>query len=1202
MAIALNSLTFPLGGTRLIEASAGTGKTYTIAALYLRLVLGHGGADAGHPQGALTPEQILVVTFTKAATEELKDRIRARLVEAAMVFRSGNPNDEVLTQLLADYPIEQHPRCARLLEVAAQSMDQAAVHTIHSWCQRMLREHAFDSGSLFNLELETDLSFLEEEAVRDYWRSHFYQADADSVAALAKFYQQPRDLQLALRPLLGKVEGSDDPLLVAAAKAEKIERCKAIWRSLWPELKAQLTEAIAKKQLNGNKVRANHPDKLEAWLSSDDELPEGTLATRYTTGGMLDAAKKGSAPLESPAFAALENLNIELEKLDLKQTLLRHAADWVNQRIIAEKQRLALLGHDDLINDLGSALATDDGQLAAKIRHQFPVALIDEFQDTDPIQYGIFSSLYLNQSQLGLMMIGDPKQAIYAFRGADIYTYLQARDDTAGHHYTLGKNFRSTAAMVTAANALFEQAQGYPDGAFMYQQRIPFESVAANGKRRQWQQCGQAQAAMHFIWQPSDDPISKAEYLALMSEQAAERITLMLNQGQQRQSGFVDINNGDDIEPVGAADIAVLVRDFTEANAIRSALAARGVRSVYLSDKESVYLSDEAADLRLLLTAAVYPQDDRAVRAALACRTLGLNFSQLELLSRDERAWEQQLDTFKTLQLIWQQQGILPMLRQLLVRFDVAQRLLHEPDLGERRLTNLLHLAELLQAAAAGLDGELALLRYLTEQCSDQGERSDEQVMRLESDAALVKVITIHKSKGLQYKLVFLPFILSFRQAKAGAALFYRDADGANQLSFNPDDEAKALADRERLAEDIRLLYVAITRAEYACYLGLAPLKIGQGKKVNVHLNAFGKLLADGAPLDSADIVNKLEQLAQQPHTQLHFASEPSNVRYVGDGQLPPLPAPQPYQRQPFGRWWVSSYSGLLAGMSHSQPAAEVESSSDRYATEASADQLAEMMLTAVSSEQPVQPQPGTIHAFPKGAAAGTFLHDLFEWACQEQRFQIDAEALQEYLAQHCPSHGFAGFESLLAPWFVEALQVPLPLNGLNASLLQLPLALPELEFWFAVNHADIGKLDALVRQHIWPHLPRPSLNPIQLNGMLKGFIDLTFYVDGRYYVADYKSNYLGADASAYQPQAMQQAMLEHRYDLQAALYTLALHRLLKSRLADYDFDRDIGGGLYLFLRGLQAGQLGQGALTVSPSKALIEQMDQLFRGAEAAV
>ncbi|MFI3245524.1 MAG: exodeoxyribonuclease V subunit beta [Ferrimonas sp.] len=1203
----LAPLHFPLGGARLIEASAGTGKTYTIATLYLRLVLGHGGQEFGHPQGALTPDQILVVTFTKAATAELKDRIRRRLVEGVDAFRAGNSCDGLLKDLLQQYDAAEYPRCARLLELAAQMMDQAAIHTIHAWCQRMLREHAFDSGSLFNLKLETDITPLKEEAVRDYWRTYIYPSDEASVATILTLYPTPSALQNELFKVLGKVTEQGDPFTLVRQQQQQIAQCKRVWQEAWPQLLAQLQQAHDHKKVNRQKIKTNHFEQLYQWFTGPEPLPSETLVKRYQSAGMVDAAAKGQAPLDSSAFEALTTLVQQLEAHSLKETLLCHAGAWVQQRILSEKHRLALMDPDDLIRNLDQALRQDtDKVLSDKIRHQFPVALIDEFQDTDEDQYRIFSGLYLEQPHTGLMMIGDPKQAIYAFRGADIHTYLAARNETSDH-YSLETNYRSTQAMVDAVNGLFLFAEQQRTGAFMYQ-GIPFEPVKARGQSVIWQQQGVPQAALQLCWQATEQgAVTKGDYLMRMSEACAESISQWLTQGPSG-TGFLAENGT--VSPVGAADIAILVRDGSEANAVRQALDKRGVRSVYLSDQTSVYQSQEAADLQWILQGVAQPRNDRAVRAALATQTLGMALSSIEQLSQNEQAWEQELTVFKGLLGHWQQHGVLPMLRQLLQHYEVAQRCLAEPTQGERRLTNLLHLAELLQAASTRLDGEQALLRYLREQRAETHRDGDEQITRLESDAALVKVITIHKSKGLQYKLVWLPFVLNFRQVNSEPFL-YRDPQQKTKLSFKKDKALMALADEERLAEDIRLLYVALTRAEFGCYLGLMALKSGQNGargEPNVHLNAFGHLLGGGTAFDQPQLEQQLQCLvgycnsATSPKAAcfVELPASTATTVYQAPYAEVALPEATAYQRQPFQPWWISSYSGLLQGMaSHAELALPSGAEAESWASDAAADRLAEMMNGADDLEllAPQLPQSGTIHAFPKGAAPGSFLHDLFEWAAMEGQFQINMTELSEHLGNICPSHGYGEYAPMLAAWMAEALQVPLPLYDTEASLLALPLVRPELEFWFEANQVDIAQVDALVCADIWPGHARPALNPIQLNGMLKGFIDLTFYYQGRYYVADYKSNYLGVDQSAYQKNEMIAAMLAHRYDLQAVLYTLALHRQLKSRLPDYDFDTHIGGGLYLFVRGLAAEALGQGALTVTPSKALVEQLDQLFSG-----
>ncbi|TKB47320.1 exodeoxyribonuclease V subunit beta [Ferrimonas sediminicola] len=1191
----LNPIQFPLQGTRLIEASAGTGKTYTIAALYLRLVLGHGG-DHGHPAGALLPPEILVVTFTNAATEELRDRIRRRLVEGARAFRGQlEGGDPTLTRLLADFPEEQHPTCALKLELAAQMMDLAAIHTIHAWCQRMLREHAFDSGSLFNLQLETDLSALRQEAVRDYWRLHFYPLPTEALRPIHRLYATPAELERALMPLLGRKLEGQNPAEVAAQQMAAVARAKSVWRGELTAVSELVHQALAAKLVSKAKIKPALLDEVAAWLEDEGQLlpmsggKRSKACDHFTTDGIQAACNKGKQVEHNRAFDAMQTLVAELERLDLKRNLLCHAANWVGERMEVEKRRQAVLGFDDLMRRLDGALQGPGGDaLAATIRSQFPVALIDEFQDTDPVQYRLFQRLYKGSPEQALLMIGDPKQAIYAFRGADIHTYLQARSDTAPNHYTLSTNYRSTEAMVAAVNGVFRLADDYGQGAFLFGEQIPFESVAANGRADHLEIDGEAVSALQLWLDPDEGPINKGSYLERQAHSAASEICRYLNLAKEGRAGF---RSDKGLEPLRAAHMAVLVRDFTEARAIRAALDSRGVRSVYLSDKDSVYASAEAQDLLLILQAVAAPERESGIRAALACATLGHGWGQLDALNRDERAWDEMVDAFRELQHHWQSKGVLSMIRALMVRFGVATRLMHQGG-GERSLTNLLHLAELLQAASATLDGELALLRLLAEQI-ESGQGDDDQVLRLESDAELVQVVTIHKSKGLEYPLVFLPFILGFRQAAARDGLLtYRGADGS-KVAFNPAAEALEEAEHERLAEDLRLLYVALTRPVYACFLGLAPVKLGRSGRrdmSDLHLGALGYLLGGGAPMTRGELEHALSRLAQDPGTELLPLPEVLDNRYVAEEADPARMAARQALRPVPSGWRVGSYSGLLTGMSHQLDESDTS-------TSGALARIEELMADA---QLPLErePQAGTIHAFPRGAAPGTFLHDLLEWVADQGFGTVAPQALSEEIARRCEHKGLEEWQPTLELWLTEMLRQPMALIDGPAALADLTTVVAEMEFWFAAHRLDVQHLDELVRRHIWPGEPRPRLRPQLLDGMLKGFIDLTFEHRGRFYVADYKSNYLGADAQAYDLEAMKAGMLSHRYDLQLALYTLALHRLLASRIEDYDYDRHMGGGLYLFLRGM--GQACQGVVSLRPERALIEAMDLAFEGATA--
>lgn len=1204
------ALAFPLRGSQLIEASAGTGKTFTISALYLRLILGHGGVESGFGR-ELLPPQILVVTFTDAATKELRDRIRTRLAEAARYFRGEIDAPDALVEELRDqFAPEQWAACAGRLDIAAQWMDEAAVSTIHGWCQRMLREHAFDSGSLFTQTLETDHSDLLGEVLRDYWRLFCYPMHGDALNWVRANWSGPAALMPRVRALFGS---SRQPANAEQTPAQMIEACllerrqalvqlKAPWLQWAQELREICLQGVASKTVDGRKMQARYFEpwfeKLSAWAAGEDQeqLDLGTGFTRLTPDGMAEAWK-GVAP-QHPGLDAMPGLKAALDALPSPDAaVLQHAAHWVSVRFEEEKRRRAEMGFDDMLLRLDSALQADGGdRLATLIREQFPVALIDEFQDTDPVQYRIFETIYRiedNCPDTGLFLIGDPKQAIYAFRGADIYTYLRARQATAGRLHTLDTNFRSSHAMVKAVNHVFERAELRDSGrgAFLFREGsenpVPFVSVKSQGRKEVLQLDGQPVSAL-TLWQlPSEQPLSGAVYRQYLAAACASQIVELLNGGQQGRCGF--IKDGEALRGVLPADIAILVRDGKEAQAVRRELSSRGVRSVYLSDKDSVYAAQEAHDVLAWLKACAEPDVERPLRAALACITLDLPLVELERLNQDELAWERRVMQFRGYRETWRKQGVLAMLRRLLHDFELPQALIARPD-GERVLTNVLHLSELLQQAAAELDGEQALIRHLAEHLALSGQAGEEQILRLESDEQLVKVVTIHKSKGLEYPLVFLPFICSAKPVDGSRLpLHFHDAAGNAQVSLKPTPELIAQADDERLAEDLRLLYVALTRARHACWLGVADLKRGNSNRSVLHLCALGYLLGGGAMLaESAGLQSWLAEVQQGcdalqcepvPAADAAHFYPPLNQATLLEPLIP--------GRRAAENWWIASYSALRIGDSLS-PAEAPES--------ALAQKLSDDERLDPEAPREVLLSGGDIHRFPRGPNPGTFLHGLLEWAGSEG-FKADPEAIKDAVARRCNRRGWQGWIETLSDWLQHLQDEPLRLNnGQPAVVLsELSQYQIEMEFWFASHKVDVVQMDTLVRQHTHGGAARAGAEPSLLNGMFKGFIDLTFEHQGRYYVADYKSNWLGTDDSAYTEQAMTASILDNRYDLQYVLYLLALHRQLKARLPGYDYDQHMGGALYLFLRGTRAQ--GQGVFFTRPPRLLIESLDLMFQG-----
>ena len=1228
----LQPLGFPLRGSRLIEASAGTGKTFTIAALYLRLVLGHGDSDAAFAR-PLTPPEILVVTFTDAATGELRARIRARLVEASAAFGTdpahvtpGERGDDFLHDLRADYPPERWPACARQLRLAADWMDEAAISTIHGWCNRMLREHAFDSDSLFTQALEADQDDLLAEVVRDYWRTFFYPLDAAGATAVRGFWKTPQALFDQLRGLLKYAEADASPspadaLAAAQARARAaLARAKAPW-ALWTvELRRLLDTAVARKWVNARKVQVRWYgpwlDGLQAWAEGELVVPiVGDSAwERLTPPGMAEVWT-GAEPLpDHPALEDMTTLRARLAALpDGREDVLRHAIVWVADRFAREQDRRAQMGFDDLLTHLRRALTGPNGQrLAELIRTQFPVAMIDEFQDTDATQYAIFDAIYgvaANAEDRALVLIGDPKQAIYAFRGADIHTYLAARRDTAGRHATLGRNFRSTEAMVRAVNHVFDSAERRDGGrgAFLFRHAggnaLPFLSVDAKGRHEALQVDGAPASALTCWWHASGgDEVKPGEYMRRMAEGCATEVARLLTLGQQGRASFTTANGA--TRPVVAGDIAILVNKGAEAHAVRHALAAGGVRSVYLSDQTSVFSSEVSDDLARWLQACADPADARLLRAALATPTLGLSLHELDRLNHDELHWDERVEQFRAYQRCWQRQGVLPMLRRVLHDFHVPRRLL---ALGrERTLTDALHLAELLQVASELLDGEHALIRHLAEQRAREDRDPGTRQVRLESDAGLVKVVTIHKSKGLEYPLVFLPFAASFRSTKPDdVPLRWHDDEGRPRVDLKAEGDVVARVDDERLAEDLRKLYVALTRARFATWIGLAPV-------AGFDRSAIGYLVTGGEPIPAGGFEAALAAFA----------------RDCGDVALAPIPVPDGARHEPTRQdaaaerlptlpqrreaWWIASYSALRTvnetidtdGIDAAEPAETLVVPEDAAQGTWEEARRAEASTSAPPPREPEAPAAARagLHDFPRGAEAGNFLHGLLEWAGNEgfARVAGDAGALHDQVARRCNVAGWSAWIVPVLDWLRDWLATPMALaDGGRVSPVELERVKSELEFWFAASRVDTRALDAIVRRHVLPGHDRPALEAARINGMLKGFIDLVFEHEGRFHVADYKSNWLGSNDAAYTADAMRTAILSHRYDLQYALYLFALHRHLRSRLPDYDYDVHVGGATYLFLRGI--GAAARGAHSERPPRALVDELDALFTAATAA-
>ncbi|EPF2244585.1 exodeoxyribonuclease V subunit beta [Citrobacter werkmanii] len=1169
----LDPLRLPLTGERLIEASAGTGKTFTIAALYLRLLLGLGGS-AAFPR-PLTVEELLVVTFTEAATEELRGRIRSNIHELRIACLRETTDNPLYARLLDE--IADKKQAAQWLLLAERQMDEAAVFTIHGFCQRMLSLNAFESGMLFEQQLIEDESLLRYQACADFWRRHCYPLSRDIAQVIFETWKGPqallRDIDRYLQgeaPVI-KAPPSDDETLASRHEQilARINQIKQQWRDAVDELDGLLeASGIDRRKFNrGN--QGKWIEKISAWAQEDTQsyqLPDAL--EKFSQRFLQERTKAGGVTPQHPLFVAIDELLSE--PLTLRDLVITRALAEIRATVAEEKRRRGELGFDDMLSRLDAALRSDSGDaLATAIRTRFPVAMIDEFQDTDPQQYRIFRRIWQHQPETALLLIGDPKQAIYAFRGADIFTYMKARSEVSAH-YTLDTNWRSAPGMVNSVNTLFSQM----DDAFMFRE-IPFSPVkfAEKNQSLRFVLHGETQPAMS-MWLMEGESCGVGDYQNYMAQVCATQIRDWLKAGH---SGDAQLVSGKASRPVRASDISVLVRSRQEAALVRDALTQLAIPSVYLSNRDSVFETLEAQELLWMLQAVMTPERENTLRSALATSMMGLNAQDIEALNNDENAWDAVVEEFDGYRQIWHKSGVMPMLRALMTNRQIAENLLATAG-GERRLTDILHISELLQEAGSQQESEHALVRWLSQHILEPDSNASSQQLRLESDKHLVQIVTIHKSKGLEYPLVWLPFITNFRVQDQA---FYHDRSSFEAvLDLSDARESVELAEAERLAEDLRLLYVALTRSVWHCSLGVAPLVRRRGDKkgdTDVHQSALGRLLQKGEPMDAVGLRSAIDALGCDDIACL-TPGQPDGERWQVAQPISSTLSARTLQRTPGDGWRVTSYSGLQQrGHGIAQ------------------DLIPRLDVDATGVGEVIVESGLTPHQFPRGASPGTFLHSLFEDLDFTQ--PVDPRWVEEKLA-------LGGYDAhwtpVLTAWLDAILQAPLNKTGVSLSQLSAREKQVEMEFYLPISQPLMAsRLDALIRKYDPLSAGCPALDFMQVRGMLKGFIDLVFRHQGRYYLLDYKSNWLGEDSAAYTQQAMASAMQAHRYDLQYQLYTLALHRYLRHRISDYDYERHFGGVIYLFLRGVDGEDPQQGIYATRPDGELIALMDEMFAGAE---
>jgi len=1153
-------------GSTLLEASAGTGKTYTITGLVLRLLV----------EQNLTIDQILVVTFTDAATKELTSRIREGIREACEVFRTGTTDNPML-QVWLDAPDSGQHR--KKLDLALASFDEARIHTILGFCNRILREYSVDTGYPPEAEILTNPQELWLQLARDYWRNEIYPLPALEIAAAACHELAPdaivenysrlnRAGRCELRPtcsqelLMKAREHLHDAYgrLLDLAKSTSseallgllpVEAFKKDFQTIIPDI-ATNWDRLGKDQVSPAIVSSVQKLSAEAVESSRNKRKKG-----------YDAVAQHEIFHTCSAFyEALLTYRMQM-RMDAQRFLASHHRK--------RKDSQNHITYDDLLMLLHQSLQSNRGPLIrSRIQEAIKAALIDEFQDTDPLQYEVFSKLFFSPEHY-LFLIGDPKQAIYGFRGADIFSYLQAKK-LANYSYTLSTNWRSSKAMIDGVNALFSGSE-HP---FVFEE-IEFHDAHAAEKNLEpqlWFE-NDARDGLEVVYQQSPDgkPINNdLAKSSIMEGMVGEIARLLSGKARYKDRGL------------NPEDIAVLTRTNYEALSVREALLAEGIPAVVHSEA-SVFEQAEAGEMLQWMNCVIHGGRSTWIKGLLIGSWFNYGIEYIASLDEADCQILHDLNLeFRELRELWLKNGFLSAFIAFQKKHSLKPRLLSFAG-GDRKWTNLFQLADLSNQfdRQSGSDPH-AVLRWFCQRIQNPKAEGEDHLVRLEKDENAVTIMTMHKSKGLQFPVVFCPYLWS--SGRKDNTLCYHDPKDTGKVILElsgGDSEAQEQCRREDMADKVRLFYVALTRAQCKTYLFWGDYKTqGLDAWSAIHVNA------DTAEAPEDRLARQWESWAQSPPPGIQWSSlddflERPHVSYQKHGETYPQLASQEFQGRITHSFRISSFSALSSGLEHDQ----------HYAFEDEAMQAA-LVETDSGDETDIFHLPG-------GTRTGDWFHGVME------RISFESDDLWPKIMQE--EFDRIKMEPRWLPVMDNQIRAlmrsSLPADEASDSgfcLSDIPDRglLREAPFHLNTPNLDTEKLIEVLDLHLPDFLKKnrdwyAMLPATRLQGFLKGFIDMVAFHNNRFYLLDWKSNQLGKFAEAYDPEHLPAAMCHSAYPLQYLIYTVALVRFLKQRMTDFDYDKHFGGVLYIFIRGIDPDTPGRGCYFHKPSSSLIEALDQCF-------
>ena len=1241
-------------GLHWIEASAGTGKTYTLSSLMVRILL-----------EKYLPKEVIATTFTRKAAAELKSRIRSRLYEVYAAFddcrslsetqvqaRAQQSSDPLLAKVLHDFAHQVAYACERLKLVIDQ-LDELFVGTLDSFSQKLLKEFAFESGKIERAEITDEAKSYSDQLIHDVLRAWIQQQSQPLLDALLqhKKLKSPSAYVAVVESSLNfssaYFQAPKQPKIDLAAQQAQLDAFVELDLSCLPELAAYSHpdgaqhSILAKKWRDHARLDLLLHQQLPALIAALAQQGDAVLSMPQYAASLKDLTELSSKKVlnkcpedvlvafeQHPIIVAIRDFcqgrisfTAELDLLD--SYLQYYLASEVKKRLPQLLQQKGETTFSQQIRTLAEALQGAQGQRFASYVHaRYPLILVDEFQDTNQDQDDMLAQIwrYPERVQRGCMiMVGDRKQAIYGFRGGDMLTFLKAYQDVCaqqGRMYHLVHNHRSIRPLVEVVDCLFQRQ---PD----FGEAVIYQAVEAGSRPHPdlidlGAEVQRNPSPLRWIFlDPKATAPKSADHKHDEAEQVAWKIAALLNQASQSQLYFDEETGPRALE---ASDIAILSRNHDGLDKSQYALQRLGI-AVNRPSKKSVFESQIAKDVGAVLTAILNPYDEAKLKRALLSRLMGFDLRSVLELQQQSAGLAHYIERFDQFRHTWLKLNFLSAWQQFLNEFQVWQAVVQQPSRdNERAVVNLRHLSELLSQHSEHYQGAQHLYHWYVRQLTSPAEREWELERQL-SNVAGVQLLTIHQSKGLEFKIVFLLGADKPFRENLNKTLNFSTMTQADPVTGQPQlQRVIAINDQQQLApeaveqhsarahaEQHRLWYVALTRASYRVYAMMQDL---EGK------SNTGLAFWSGAP-----------NAFQHPHSSVEavLTERPARVRSQKTEILPLSAERFPQQR--FYARGKTSFSYLAQHLTRQQIQDSLVLAEQQLGQ--ADDEAHSMQPQAALSQSTLQPLTNTsapdalAHAvgaeiswiqanFPMGALAGNFLHEMFEqidfqdqsaWALAlHRRFKNDYRGLWqsvlEKFQQHFPEHEDAETQLYadLMQWISQVLETPI--NAVNTPIFRLvdlnaDAYLSEFPFYLSLSDQVFStqRIHQLFAEY---QIEMPTFNTANAARYLNGSIDLLYYDGARYHIADYKSNFLGTQLMDYQADAIQRSMQYASYWLQAGLYLVALHRYLKVHLQDYQIEQHLGGASYIYLRGMN-GSAAQGHVYWKPEDEFILRLDAIL-------